>query len=220
MNAATATVAPILSMPFGVVPLPGSQTLNPALHRLFTARAGAAGPDAMAAHCYRSEDDLFLWPDPSVTQLAQEMSRGVCSVVLAVNEFGADEFNAFSIEARAWFTILEKDGYVPAANYPLTAWCAVYCVAAPESSPDRADSGMLRIHESRLGSMYHDVTTASMRPPYRPGHYGWRPVPGQMAVFPAAAIHEIALLRAGGQLILVTARVRFVAAGNVSIGRW
>ena len=219
MTYATATVAPILSMPFGVLPLALGQSLNPALVTLFTAHA-AQGADALAAHRYRSKDDLFLWPEPEVKQLAEEMSRGVCSVVLAVNEFSEQVLHGFSIEARAWFTILEKDGCVPAANYPLTAWCAVYCVAAPECSSERADSGVLRIHESRLGHMYHDITLASMRAPYRPGHYGWRPVAGQMAVFPASAIHEIALLRSGGQLILVTARFRFVAAGQPGIGRW
>jgi hypothetical protein len=212
-------VVPIFSMPFGVVPLPTAQSLNPALLALFATRAAQAS-NAMTAHRYCSADDLFLWPESPVKQLAGEMSRGVCSVVLAVNEFSADALNGFSVEARAWFTILEKDGHVPATNYPLTAWCAVYCVAAPDGSSDRADSGVLRICESRLGAMYHDISMASMRAPYRQGHYGWRPVAGQMAVFPAAATHEIALMRSGGQLILVTARFRFVAAGQPSIGRW
>ena len=220
MNRATPTVVPILSMPFGVVPLPAAEVLNPLLLNLFTAHVRAQGADAMAAHGFRSQDDLFLWTQPQARQLAEEMSRGLCSVVLAVNEFSQDDLQSLSIEARAWFTILEQDGCVSARNYPLTAWCAVYCVAAPEVSSTRADSGALRIYESRLGSMFHDPTTASMRSPYRTGHYGWRPVPGQMAVFPAAATHEIATLRAGGQLVLVTARFRFAAPGQPGIGRW
>jgi hypothetical protein len=220
MNAASGTVASILAMPFGVVPLRGTETFNPLLVDLFTARAREPGAAAIGAQRYRSQDDLFLWPQPQVKQLAEEMSRGLCSVVLAVNEFGESELNSFSVEARAWATILEQDDHVPATNYPLTAWCAVYCVAAPEISSSRADSGMLRLHESRLGAMFRDVTTTSMRAPYRAGHYGWRPVPGHMAVFPAAATHEIALLRSSGQLILVTARFRFLAPGQAGIGRW
>jgi hypothetical protein len=220
MNATNGTVVPISAIPFGVVPLPAAESLNAALLGLFNARARAQGEALLSSHRYSSQDDLFLWPEPATRQLAEEMSRGVCSVVLAVNGFGAEALNTFSIEARAWFTILEQDGYVPAANYPLTAWCAVYCVAAPEVSATRADSGVLRIYESRLATMFHDVTTASMNVPYRPGHYGWRPVPGQMAVFPAAATHEIALLRSPGQLILVTARFRFLAPDQSSIGRW
>jgi len=213
-----ATVVPILATPFGVVPLPALAANNAALAELFTARADAAS--LATVHCYRSRDDLFLWPEPQVRQVAEEMSRGVCSVALAVNNLSEAELGGFSLEARAWFTVLEQDGHVPAANYPLTAWCAVYCVAAPELSTTRHDSGVLRIYEGRLGAMFHDPTTAAMLSPYRPGHYGWRPVPGQMAVFPASATHEIALLRAAGQLILVTARLRFLANGQPSIGRW
>jgi hypothetical protein len=205
-------------MPFGVVTIPAAPSLNPALTQLFTTQT--EGTTALTAHYRRSQDDLFLWPQPQVRQLAEEMSRGVCSVVMAVNEFSEEELHRFSIEARAWFTILEQDGCVPAVNYPLTAWCAVYCVAAPEASTTRLDSGVLRICESRLSGMFHDVTTAAMRSPYRFGHYGWRPVPGQMAVFPAAATHEIAMLRSKGQLLLVTARFRFVAAGQAGLGRW
>jgi hypothetical protein len=205
-------------MPFGVIPLPALAGNNEALAELFAARADAAS--LAAAHCYRSRDDLFLWPEPEVRQVAEEMSRGVCSVVLAVNNLSEAELRGFSIEARGWFTLLEQDGHVAAANHPLTAWCAVYCVAAPEISTTRLDSGLLRIYESRLGAMFHDVTTAAMLAPYRPGHYGWRPVPGQMAVFPGSATHEIALLRATGKLLLVTARVRFIATGQSGIGRW
>ena len=54
----------------------------------------------------------------------------------------------------------------------------------------------------------------------RPGHYAWRPVPGQMAVFPAAITHEIALVRAAGALVIVTARVRFVASELAWMPPW
>ena len=84
----------------------------------------------------------------------------------------------------------------------------------------RADSGVLRLYESRLGTMFADATNAAMRVPFTPGHYTWRPVPGQLAVFPAWLTHEIALLRAPGQLVLVTVRVRFVAPGQKGVMRW
>ena len=62
--------------------------------------------------------------------------------------------------------------------------------------------------------MFQDATHSGIRVPYRPGHYAWRPVPGQMAVFPAAITHEIAMVRAAGALVIVTARVRFVASDH------
>jgi hypothetical protein len=92
----------------------------------------------------------------------------------------------------------------------------VYCVTAPAPSPARVDSGVLRLHESRLSTMFQDPSQAGMRFPYKSGHCTWRPVPGDMAVFPAGLTHEIALVRAPGLLTLVNARVRFVG----SMGAW
>jgi hypothetical protein len=59
-----------------------------------------------------------------------------------------------------------------------------------------------------------------MRIPYKQGHYGWRPVQGQMAVFPATLTHEIALLNSPGELVLVTMRSRFVGEHQQGFARW
>jgi hypothetical protein len=221
MNATPPIVVPILATPFGVVPLPEAEALNPALAALFAARIRADG----AAHqqnplCYRSGDDLLEWPEQPVRQLGAGIFRGVYSVVDAVNDFTDAQLRLFRLEARGWFTVVKPDGCVPATSYPLTAWCGIYCVAAPEPSATRHDSGVLRIYESRLGTMFADTTNSVMRLPFAPGHYGWRPVPGQLAVFPASLTHEIALVRSPGQLVLVTVRVRFVGPGQQGVMRW
>jgi hypothetical protein len=214
-------VVPILATPFGVVPLPDAQAQNPALAALFAARMHADGrTQRHDPLCYRSRDDLLEWPEAPVKQLTSAILRGVKSVVSAVNDFTPAQLDLFAVQARGWFTTIALNGRVPAANHPLTAWCGVYCVAAPEPSATRADSGLLRLYESRLGTMFADATSAAMRMPFTPGHYGWRPVPGQMAVFPASLTHEIALLRSPGPLVLVTARVRFVAPGQQGVARW
>ena len=116
--------------------------------------------------------------------------------------------------------MVRTNGSVPAAMYPLTAWCAIYCVAAPPPSTTRADSGVLRLYESRLGTMFQDATNSAMRIPFRTSHYAWRPEPGGLAVFPASLTHEIALLRSPGELVLVTMRLRFVVPGQHGFGRW
>jgi hypothetical protein len=155
-----------------------------------------------------------------VRQLSAAIFRGVNSVVNVVNDLAEAQLSSFAVQARGWFTIVAPDGRVPATNYPLTAWCGIYCVAAPEASATRRDSGVLRLYESRLGTMFADATNAAMRVPYTPGHYTWRPVPGHLAVFPASLTHEIALVRSPGQLVLVTVRVRFVAPGQTGLARW
>jgi hypothetical protein len=219
MSVTAPLVVPILAIPFGVVPLPDAEALNPALTELFAARM-RIDPAGRSSLCYRSGDDLFEWPDDPVRQLKPAIVRGVNSVVASVNDFTQAQLDGFALQARAWFTVVAQNGRVPAANYPLTAWCGIYCVSAPERSATRADSGLLRLYESRLGTMFADATTAAMQMPFTPGHYGWRPVPGQLAVFPASLTHEIALLRSAGPLVLVTVRVRFVAPGQQGVARW
>jgi hypothetical protein len=214
-------VVPILATPFGVVSMPDGPALNQVLSALFTARMSA---DSAAGRnnpfCYVSKDDLLAWPEEPVKSLAEGMFRGIYSVVNAVNSFTDEELSAIVLEARGWFTIVEPDGYVAASQHALTSWCGIYCVAAPPLSPSRQDSGVLRFYESRLGTMFVDATTAAMRLPYTPGHHCWRPVPGQMAVFPASLTHEIALLRSAERLMLVTVRARFVAKGQQGVTRW
>lgn len=221
MNATFPTVVPILATPFGVVRLPAAETLNPALVALLEARVlGNEAGQQRNPLVYRSRDDLLDRPEEPVRKLAAEIIRGVYEVVVAVNDFPEGQLQSFALQARGWFTVIEPDGGLPAANYPLAAWCAHYCVAAPESSATRQDSGILRLYESRLGTMFADATTAGMRLPFKPGHYGWRPVPGQLAVFPASLTHEIAPVRAAQQLILATICVRFVAPGQQGVAQW
>jgi hypothetical protein len=223
MNITSPSVVPIFATPFGVLPLPEAEKLNPLLAELFAARAAADAAGAAGGSgplCYRSRDDLFEWTDEPVRKVAGEMLRGVCSVVGIVNDFTTAQFQALTLQARGWFTIVRPDGALPATCYPMTSWCGMYCVTAPEPSPERRDSGVLRLYESRLGAMFSDATNGEMRIPFTTGHYTWRPVPGQLAVFPASLTHELALVRSAGELMLVTVRARFVGPGQQAQASW
>jgi len=218
---ASAFVVPILAMPFAVLPVDAASSVNPTLNALFTGRVAsqADGPQPHALR-YVGREDLTEWRDPPVQQLLAGMFRGIVAVVREVNTMDEAQLRTFTMQTRAWFTIVQPDGSLPPANHPLSAWCAVYCVAGPGASATRADSGLLRILESRLSTSFADASTADMRLPYRPGHYAWRPVPGRMAVFPAGLSHEIALLRAQEPLVLVTVRARFIGPLQEGVGHW
>jgi hypothetical protein len=223
MSSAAVHVVPIFATPFGVVSLPDAALLNPALAALFTVRTppewrdAGGGPGALM---FRSRDDLFEWPEEPVCKLLREILSAVNAVAASISGLTEQEFGTLQLEARAWFTLVRPDGYVPSASYPNSSWLGVYCVAAPEASTARVDSGVLRLHESRLVTMFQDPTQGGMRLPYRSGHCTWRPVPGEMAVFPAAITHEIALVRATGTLILVMVRARFVGSGGAWMPPW
>jgi hypothetical protein len=219
MSTAPLTVLPLFSAPFGIVAVPGADRLNEPLLEACGTRRGADDAPRASPLVYRTRDDLFEWPEEAPRRLATEMLRGVVSVVDAVSELDPEAREALRIEARGWMTVIEENGRVPAASFPLTAWAALYCVAAPPPSL-RPDSGVLRLFESRLGTMFQDATNSVMRLPFTAGHHTWRPEPGSLVVFPGSLTHEITLVRAPGRLVLATARVRFVGPQQEGVGRW
>jgi hypothetical protein len=207
------TIEPIFAIPFSVVPIAGAPDLNPVLASLFSARATEEYREPAARRdplCFRGREDLFEWPHEAVGQLRREMLDGACTAVLAASTYTDAEFDALRLQARARFVIVRPDGCLPAATVPMTSWYAVYCVAAPPSPPPaRPDSGALRLYAIRHGTMFMDAANWNLRAPYGGAHYLWRPVPGQMAVFPASILHEVALNRTQSDLVLVLTRLRF-----------
>ena len=216
-------VVPIFATPFGVVALPGVQILNAVLAALFEARADREEPAAAgrpARRAFVSRDDLLDWAEDPVQKALREILAGVISIASSISELSGEELSSLRVQARAWFTIVRPNGCVPATSYPNTSWLAVYCVMAPEPSQERLDSGVLRMHEARMDTSFQDPAHQRLRVPYRRGHYTWRPVPGEMAVFPAALTHEIATVRAAGALTFLTARARFVGASGAWMPPW
>jgi Putative 2OG-Fe(II) oxygenase len=220
MNAVPPTVMPILATPLGLAAIADAEQLNPGLREVFAQRAAVDRRPMSNPLRFSSTDDLMEWPEPPVRRLSEAIAGAVRSLAASVSEISEAQLRSCKLETRAWFTVVRTNGSISAANYPLTAWCAIYCVAAPPPVNDRPDSGVLRLYESRLGSTFQDATNSSMRIPYTQSHYAWRPVAGNLVIFPASLTHEVALLRADGELVLVTARCRFVAPGQQGFSRW
>jgi hypothetical protein len=222
MSQAPLSVIPILATPFAVVELPAVSQANQGVAQLL-ARHAAVNPVAAPASdplCYRSRDDLLEWNDAPVRQVCGEILRGVWSTVAAVNIFTPEELKSLSMQARGSFAIVQPNGSIAATSHSLTSWCGIYCLEAPPPSAERSDSGVVRIYESRLATMFTDATNSVMRLPFMLGHYSWRAVPGQLAVFPGSLTHEIPLIRSTGQLTLIMVRTRFVGPGQEGLSRW
>jgi Putative 2OG-Fe(II) oxygenase len=221
MSLLAPTVMPILATPLGVATVADAVQFNSALGELFAQRA-ASGRGLGRGDPLRvcSSDDLLEWPEAPVRQLAGAIAGAVYQFVGSVSEIDEPQLRACKLEARAWFTLIRPNGRVPAANYPLTTWCAIYCVTAPPPADERADSGLVRLYESRLSTTFQDASNAVLRIPYSQAHYTWRPSAGQLVIFPGSLTHEVAPLRAAGEMLLVTARCRFVGAGQQGYSRW
>jgi hypothetical protein len=223
MTMPATTMVPIFATPFASVSIPEAANLNPALASLFSLRATESYRDPAAPRdplCFRGREDLFEWADQAVAHLKREMLSGVCAAVMDANLYTDAEFDALGVQARARFAIVHPDGCMPAATVPLASWYAIYCVAAPPPAPARADSGVLRLYAVRQGTMFMDAANWRLGPPFSAAHHIWRPVPGQMAVFPASILHEVALNRSEADLVLVTARARFAHGGQQAMPPW
>jgi hypothetical protein len=221
MNAVAPTVVPILATPLGVATIPDAAQFDGELCDLLRQRAAAVHGTGLGDPLrICGSDDFMEWQEAPARRLQSAMIGAVYQFVASVSELAEPQLRACKLEARAWFTLIRPNGRVPAANYPLTTWCAIYCVAAPLPIEERADSGIVRLFESRLSTSFQDATNAAMRIPYSQAHYAWRPAAGQLVIFPGSLTHEVAPLRAASELVLITARFRFVGSDQQGFLRW
>lgn len=217
------SITPILATPLGVVPLPEAARWHTAAAEALTRHAaadaarGSLGPSPLVQV---GSDDAMAWSDEPVRALIAEILRGIGWVARNVNRFAPGEFESLALQARAAYLIVNRDGGLGARNHPMTAWTGIYCLEAPERAPDRPDSGMLRIYESRMGNMFADATTDAMVLPFLPGHCGFHLAPALLAVFPGGSTYEIAPVRGPGRLLALTVQARFVAPGQKGVTRW
>ncbi|HUO96654.1 MAG TPA: hypothetical protein VMT92_10545 [Steroidobacteraceae bacterium] len=212
MAADTKGLVPIFATPFASLQLEVADGLNAELLRLLQSRATPRYQRRSApasAFTFIGADDLFEWTDEPVQRLRAELLSAVCAVVGALNRYSESQFDALSMQARAFFSLIKPNGFIAAATHAMYSWCAVYCVAAPERVSARFDSGGLRLYELRLQTSYLDAGNWNMHAPFQHGHHIWQPRPGWLAVFPAFHPHEIAINRENELIALVTATVRF-----------
>ena len=214
-------LVPIFATPFAVVKIPRANQMNSPVTTLLEMRASAdADPAPMCGpfqYCSREQSGF---EDVGAQALAAEVLAGMRRAIALANHFDEQQIGAWQVQALVSFAIVRTDGYLPPRNFPMTSWCGIYCLEAPSSSPDRRDSGVLRLYEGRLGNVFADATNSAMRVPYATGHYSWRPVPGEVAVFPGSVTHGIAPIRSFGKLVLLVLRLRFFAPGQQGWTNW
>ncbi len=217
------SLVPIFATPFAVVNIPEAAASNPALAALIARSATPERRDPQFLEdpfCYRSREDLFEWQEEALVRVLAPALSGLCDAVQQASAQSPEEFSRLGMQARGRFAIVRPRGAIPAASAPMASWCAVYCVAAPGPSASRADSATLRLYGIRSSSMFMDAANHRMCDPFSLTHQSWRPVPGQMAVFPASMLHEVALNHADSDLILLLMRVRFALPGQAGVPSW
>jgi hypothetical protein len=210
-------IAPIFAAPFASAVPAGAAELNAELAPLLIARATEAWRDPAAPldpGRFESRPDLFQWPEPAVARLREMLLEHVGRVAAELSGFGAAEAAALRLQAKAWFGLVRPGGAVPARQHAMASWCALYCVQSTDAPAERLDAGSLRLYDPRLGNAYLDAGNGRLRMPYGHGHFGARQSPGQLSIFPAHLLHEIAPLPESctRPLVYVGATFRFALA--------
>jgi hypothetical protein len=206
---------PLFATPFAAVNTGADRRFNERLAGLCESQCSAPGlpgdPLRDPLH-FRSRDDFLDASDATAVELKRLILGHASTVVAGLNSIGAAEFARLRIQARGWCSIVQANGHVPAQHFSSASWLAVYCVQSGEPDAGFKSAGVLRLYERRLGSMYRDASTWELKSPYRYGNHTWTPMPGWMALFPAHLPHEVSMVRSVSSLILVFAKIRFVAA--------
>jgi hypothetical protein len=216
------SVTPLFATPFAVIGIPDSVELNRDLGILLKAQTTEdhREPGPADPLCFRSRETLFEWNHSAAMYLRQQVLIGLSEVVMAVGTQTPEQFAALRVQARARFVVIRPDGHLPGTTCPLASWQMLYCVSAPQSAPSRPDSGGLRLYAVRQNMMFLDASNSRLKPVFAADHQNWRPFPGQMAIFPASALSEIALNRSSEDLVLVMARARFASPGQEQNTPW
>lgn len=208
-------IRPIFATPLASLELADANALNRELEALLCAREIDAHRNPEPTHVpqnevFESDFNLFHWPDDCIARLRRFMLGAVGEVVAELNGYDREDMAQRAIQAQAWYHITRQGGSFVAHNHPMASWSAVYCVCAGADVPERRDSGALRFLDQRPGTnMYLDAGNMRLRQPYSFGHFAMRLRPGQLVIFPAHLMHEVAAFMGTDLRITIAANCWF-----------
>lgn len=202
-------IVPLFATPFAAVNTGADRDFNARLASLCESQRGAATRETRDPPHFRGRDDFLDSNDATAGEFKRLILGHASAVVAGLGSVGATEFAKLHVQARAWCSIVRRNGHVPAQHFPGASWLAVYCAQAGESDTGSRNAGVLRLYERRLESIYRDASNWELKSPFRYGNHTWSPAPGWMALFPAHVPHEVSVVRSDTALILVFAMIRY-----------
>lgn len=194
------TVTPYFAVPIASTLLDDALPLNGELRALFLAKEQEGdrwkNPNRNSYRqdaVYESRFDLFDWPDTSLQKLRTLCLEALFNYVVRISSLDPKRIPHLRLKADSWFHVTRKGGYFTAHNHPNASWACVYCVDPGDSVPDKPESGLLRFFDPRaLGSMYLDPGNSHIKEPFAWGNVMLPQTAGQLTIFPAYLLHEVA----------------------------
>ena len=215
MNDATINVAPIFAVPLAVTEIPDAATLNAELESLILSReqaqyANQPPSPLLSKGVFESMPGILQWQEPCIEKLRGALVNSVGRVVAELSGFSQQELTSIIVMNQTRFHITRHGGGFLPYNHPMASWSSTYCVNAGEDAPDFPDSGTIRVLDSRIGlCTYLDPANMRWRTPFSFGHASIRLRAGQLVVFPAYLMREIATYMGESPRITISSSYSF-----------
>ncbi|UNK43227.1 2OG-Fe(II) oxygenase family protein [Luteimonas sp. S4-F44] len=202
----TAFAVPIIS-----VHLDDCSELNAALRSFFVGCMSQgdkyANPEPFThrnSALFESQFTLFEWRNPAVVALRDFCWANLYQAIGKLNDYDLSTLRRLHIAHESWFHVTHKGGYFGVHNHPMHSWSGVYCVCQ-EGDEDNPDSGRLTfISPYASNTMFVDMTSHKLKPPYQLGGIPIRLQPGQLVLFPSWLLHEVTPFDPVGEGLRIT----------------
>lgn len=140
---------------------------------------------------FESSFNLFEWQHPVIEKLRDHCMRTLYRIVGELNNYDEATLMRLEVAHESWFHITRRGGYFGTHNHPLHSWSGVYCVCQ-EGDEGSAHSGRLTfISPYASNTMFVDMASHKLKPPFHTGSWPIRLSPGQLLLFPSWLLHEV-----------------------------
>ena len=190
-------ISPAFAVPLGEARWTDCEPLNRQLEALFLERETDEYRNPTPSHIpqaemFESRFNLFRWPEDCVQELRSFMLHCVAQTVIQASNVQPEELARLTMHNHTWYHVTRYAGSFVAHNHPLASWSAVYFVRPGERLPNRPESGILRLLDTRPGAnAYLDVANRRLRAPFALEAREIRLDEGQVVVFPSYVFHEV-----------------------------
>lgn len=217
-----ATIVTAFAVPIITAQLEDCSALNAQLRDFFVQCEAQgdrfANPDPFThrnSALFESTFNLFDWQHPAVQRMSDFCLSNLYQSIGQLSGYDTATLQRLHIAHESWFHITRRGGYFGVHNHPMHSWSGVYCVCQ-EGDDGHADSGRLTfISPYAANTMYVDMASHRMKPPFQIGNIPVRLKPGQLVLFPSWLLHEVSAFepKDEGLRITVAFNARFRMEG-------
>lgn len=143
------------------------------------------------ATLFESAFNLFDWKHPAVTKLRDFCLASLYHGVGELNGYDQPTLARLHVAMESWFHVTRKGGFFGAHNHPLHSWSGVYCVCQEGDEADEHSGRLTFISPFAMNTMFVDMASHKLKPPFHTGSWPIRLKPGQLILFPSWLLHEV-----------------------------